>query len=70
MDRWNQRNGYARIFAFDPTQGAAFYCSKYVTKASGDWDVSDNLAGFRVQQPALFGGSTARNAPHSRAEVR
>ena len=63
MDRWQQRNGYARIFPFDPERGAAFYCSKYVTKATGDWDVSDNLAGFRTQQPALFGGSAPRIAP-------
>ncbi len=55
MDRWQQHNGYARIFPFDPQQGAAFYCSKYVTKTSGDWDVSDNLSGFRQSQPALFG---------------
>ena len=57
MDRWHQRNGYARIFPFDPQRGAASYCAKYVTKANGDWDVSDNLAGFRMQQPALFGSS-------------
>ena len=32
MDRWDARNGYARILKFDPEKGAAYYCAKYVTK--------------------------------------
>jgi hypothetical protein len=53
MERWKARNGIARILPFDPTQGAAFYVSKYVAKELGDWDVSSNLDAFRIQQPVL-----------------
>jgi len=53
MKRWEQRNGYARILPFDPGLGAAFYVSKYVTKQAGEWDISDNLGAFRVQQVVL-----------------
>ena len=33
---------YARIFLYDPTQGGAGYCAKYVTKEAtgqGAWEV-------------------------------
>lgn len=56
MDEWNRRAGYARILPFDPSKGAAYYCAKYVTKAFGDWDLSDNLTAFRQYQPVLIGG--------------
>lgn len=55
MDEWNRRAGYARILPFEAGKGAAYYCSKYVTKQFGDWDLSDNLAGFRQYQPILVG---------------
>jgi hypothetical protein len=53
MDEWNRRAGYARILPFEAGKGAAYYCSKYVTKQFGDWNLSDNLAGFRQYQPIL-----------------
>jgi hypothetical protein len=53
MARWENRNGYARIFIFDPTQGAAYYCAKYVTKQFGDWDLSNDLEAFKTYQPIL-----------------
>jgi len=34
--------GYARVFAYDPNLGAAYYVTKYVTKPFGDWE----LCGF------------------------
>ena len=43
MDEWNRRNGYARILAFDPKKGAAYYCAKYVTKQFGDWELGSSL---------------------------
>jgi hypothetical protein len=59
MDQWDRRAGYARILPFDPNKGAAFYCSKYVTKQFGDWNLSDNLTGFRQNQPILAGAAAA-----------
>jgi len=53
MDEWNRRAGYARIVPFDQTRGAAYYCAKYVTKQSGDWELSDNVLAFHQYQPAL-----------------
>lgn len=53
MDRWDARNGYARILKFDPEKGAAYYCAKYVTKQFGEWDLSDNITAFRQYQPTL-----------------
>lgn len=53
MDRWNDWAGYARILPFNEKKGAAYYTAKYVTKQSGDWDVSDNLAAFGQYQPIL-----------------
>jgi hypothetical protein len=61
MERWKEwvpkdrenRNGFARIFPFDPTKGAAFYVAKYVTKQFGDWDISGNVDAFRIQQSIL-----------------
>jgi len=55
MDEWNRRAGYARILPFEAEKGAAYYCSKYVTKQFGDWDLSDNLTAFRQYQPMLGG---------------
>jgi hypothetical protein len=53
IKRWEVRNGWARIFEFDPSLGAAYYVAKYVTKQFGEWDLSDNLNAFRIQQPVL-----------------
>jgi hypothetical protein len=53
MNRWEKRNGYARILPFDPERGAAHYCAKYVIKQFGDWDLSDNIAAFGQYQPIL-----------------
>ena len=39
MEEWNQRAGYARILPFDRSKGAAFYCAKYVTKTSSEWEI-------------------------------
>jgi hypothetical protein len=52
MRRW-EPNGYARIYAYDPLKGAAYYVSKYVRKQLGDWDLSENLDTFRIQQRVL-----------------
>jgi hypothetical protein len=41
--------GYARIFPYEPSLGARFYLSKYVTKALGDYD----LIGIDPGQPIL-----------------
>lgn len=53
MDEWNRRAGWARIFEFNQERGAAYYCAKYVTKQSGDWELSDDLSAFSQYQPAL-----------------
>ena len=53
MDRWNKLAGIARILPFNAKRGAAYYCAKYVTKQSGDWDLSDNLRAFHSYQPVL-----------------
>jgi hypothetical protein len=50
MDEWSRRAGYARILPFDRTRGAAYYCGKYVTKGSGEWELV-GLPG--LIQPAL-----------------
>ncbi len=41
MDLWNEENGYARIYPYDPLAGARYYCAKYVLKEStkGELDV-------------------------------
>ena len=39
----SKRNGFTRIVRYDPTLGAAHYCTKYVTKELHDYDVSDNF---------------------------
>jgi hypothetical protein len=39
MEEWNKRAGYARILPFDRGKGAAFYCAKYVTKSSSEWEI-------------------------------
>jgi hypothetical protein len=56
MDRWNRLHGYAHILPFDPNQGTARYCAKYLSKDAGDWDLSDNLNRFRTSPPVLFLG--------------
>jgi hypothetical protein len=53
MDRWNKLAGIARILPFDSKRGAAYYCAKYVTKQSGDWELSGNLRAFHSYQPIL-----------------
>jgi hypothetical protein len=53
LNEWNRRAGFARILPFDATKGAAFYCSKYVTKEFGDYDFSDNIEAFRRTCPAI-----------------
>ncbi len=53
MDRWERLAGFARILPFDPEQGAAHYCAKYVTKQFGDWDLSDNIRAFHQYQHPL-----------------
>jgi hypothetical protein len=50
MDEWSRRAGYARILPFDRSRGAAYYCGKYVTKGSGEWELV-GLPG--IIQPAL-----------------
>ncbi|MEO5925708.1 MAG: hypothetical protein ABIR70_17960 [Bryobacteraceae bacterium] len=52
MNEWDKRAGFARILPFDPSKGAAFYCSKYVTKDLGDYDFSDGLSAFKGARPA------------------
>lgn len=39
MKEWEQVAGYARILPFNRGEGAAFYCAKYVTKASSEWEI-------------------------------
>jgi hypothetical protein len=53
VDRWDRLAGYARILPFTAKRGAAYYCAKYVTKQSGDWELSENLLAFTRQQPVL-----------------
>ncbi len=50
MNRWEVRNGWARILEFDSSQGASYYVGKYVTKQFGEWDLSDNRDAFKLQQ--------------------
>ena len=53
MQEWDRRAGFARILPFDPTQGAAFYCSKYIVKELGEYDFSENLEAFKGPRPAV-----------------
>ena len=53
VDRWDWLAGFARILAFNPEKGAAYYTAKYVAKQSGDWELSENLAAFNQYQPVL-----------------
>jgi hypothetical protein len=53
MRRWEVRNGWARIFEFNPALGASYYVAKYVTKQFGEWDLSDNIGASKIQQPIL-----------------
>ena len=53
VDRWDRLAGYARILPFTAKRGAAYYCAKYVTKQSGEWEISDNLLAFKQYQPVL-----------------
>jgi hypothetical protein len=64
MDRWNKLAGIARILPFDSKRGAVHYTAKYVTKQSGDWELSDNLRAFNSYQPILplEGGAKPRLA--------
>jgi hypothetical protein len=39
MEEWNLRAGYARILPFNGDRGAAYYCAKYVTKSSSEWEI-------------------------------
>ena len=60
LDEWNRRHGFARIFEYDPTKGAAFYIAKYVAKQLGDWEFSENIDVLTQNQPALLVASTGR----------
>ena len=63
MDRWHDLAGIARILPFNAKRGAAYYCAKYVTKQSGDWELSDNLRAFHSYQPVLpLEGGTKQRA--------
>ena len=53
MKRWEARNGFARIFEFDPSMGAAYYVSLYVTKDFGEWDMGGNVEAYRIRQSNL-----------------
>jgi hypothetical protein len=53
IDLWNEKAGFARIWAFDSKRGAAYYCAKYIAKQINDWDLSDNLRAFGNYQPVL-----------------
>jgi hypothetical protein len=44
---------WTRIYEFNMAKGAAYYASKYVTKQFGEWELSDNIEAFRIQQPTL-----------------
>ncbi len=37
--RWRKRYGRAQVRTYDPELGAAYYCSKYLTKSPLHWDV-------------------------------
>lgn len=56
MDLWAAKNGWARIYPYDPDQGAARYVSKYVAKG-GEVDpffppaALDRFRGGPVQLP-------------------
>ena len=53
MNRWQARNGFARILPFDSAKGAAYYVSKYVTKQFGEWDIGGDIEAFQIQQSNL-----------------
>jgi hypothetical protein len=53
LNEWNRRAGFARILPFDAARGAAFCCSKYVTKQFGDYDFSENIQAFKASRPAV-----------------
>jgi hypothetical protein len=66
MDHWDKLAGIARIFPFNAKRGAASYCAKYITKQSGDWELSHNLRAFNSYQPILpLEGGTKRRASDS-----
>lgn len=74
LHEWNRWAGFARILPFDPAKGAAFYCSKYVTKQFGDYDFSENIQAFRgtrpAVQPLLSYGSELLSLPSSSQSSR
>jgi hypothetical protein len=53
MERWAVRNGWARVFEYNPALGARYYVAEYVNKQFGEWELSDNLDAFKIQQSVL-----------------
>lgn len=47
-EAWFKRHGMARVEPYDPTKGAGFYVSKYVTKTLGDLTFSPNAGRFQL----------------------
>jgi hypothetical protein len=47
--------GFSRILQYQPTRGAAFYITKYVTKELLDYDVSSNFARALTARTRQFG---------------
>jgi hypothetical protein len=54
LQEWNRRSGWARILAFDPAQGGARYCAKYLLKDLGDWEFVGSPAKVGPVQSAMF----------------
>lgn len=52
-DRIGSDEQWTRIYEFNMAKGTAYYASKYVTKQFGEWELSDNIEAFRIQQPTL-----------------
>lgn len=55
--------GFARITEYDPTRGASYYITKYVSKELSEWDISsspqDAAAMWQARAAHLFRGSAS-----------
>ena len=65
--------GFADVDAYDPTRGASYYVTKYVTKELAEWDVSGGVREARQLYHArarnLFRSSTHERDPLTAAAL-
>ncbi len=65
--------GFAQVDAYDPTRGASYYVTKYVTKELAEWDVSSSVTDARAINAArarsLFRASAQERDPLTAAAL-